>query len=73
MGLQPQGERAEKSRLIKHKFFGLEEFKRAKCVMFYVSLPEEVDTSEMIGEALEMGKRVCVPITLEDSRSIIAS
>jgi 5-formyltetrahydrofolate cyclo-ligase len=27
----------------------------------------------MISETLEMGKRVCVPFTLEDSKSIVAS
>lgn len=73
LGLQSKEERAEKSALVKEKLFRLEEFKKAECVMFYVSLPEEVDTSEMIGEALKAGKKVCVPITIEDSRSLVAS
>jgi len=66
-------ERARKSREIKDKLFREEEFKKAKCVMFYVSMDEEVDTCRMIFEALGMGKKVCVPVTLKGSKKIVAS
>ncbi len=69
----PALERAARSRKIKDKLFQEEEFKKAKCVMFYVSTEEEVDTYRMIFEALEMGKRVCVPVILKGLKKIVAS
>lgn len=53
----------EKSRRIGRELFSLPEFKRARTAMFYVSLPEEVRTREMIRDALRDGKRVAVPFT----------
>jgi 5-formyltetrahydrofolate cyclo-ligase len=58
--------------IIKRKLFNEEEFKRAKLVMFYVSLKDEVDTLPMIDETLEMGKRVCVPVILKEDKRLIA-
>lgn len=37
------------------------EWKRAKTVFVYISLPNEPDTSELIFAALAQGKRLCVP------------
>lgn len=37
------------------------EWKNAKTVFVYVSLPNEADTSGLIAAALEQGKRLCVP------------
>ncbi len=50
-----------KSRRIQTKLFHTREFRKAKMVLFYVSLPEEVETHSMIRRALRMGKRVVVP------------
>ncbi|MGB2705256.1 MAG: 5-formyltetrahydrofolate cyclo-ligase [Candidatus Omnitrophota bacterium] len=56
------GEEAlRKSRIIQKKLFSLPEFKKAKIVMFYASKPNEVNTCEMIDEALKTGKRVALP------------
>lgn len=55
-------ERTRKSRIIKKKLFNTSEFKRAKKVMFYLPIDGEVDTREMIKEALNKGKRVYVPV-----------
>src|SRR3989338_2272239 len=65
--------KSEKSDIIKRKLFNEEEFKKAECVMFYVSLKDEVDTLSMIDGALEMGKRVCVPVILKEEERLIAS
>ena len=59
---QAREEVLRKSRIIKDKLFSLPEFKKAGFVMFYASKPEEVNTDEMIDEALEMGKRVALPL-----------
>lgn len=65
-------EKRTKSAIIKCKLFNEEEFKRSKVVMFYVSLKDEVDTLTMVDEALEMGKRVCVPVVILEEKRLIA-
>jgi 5-formyltetrahydrofolate cyclo-ligase len=51
----------EKSEIIKEKLLNSTEYKKAKIVMFYVSFGSEVQTKEMIVEALKE-KTVCVPV-----------
>lgn len=58
---QSPADRRKKSLIIEEKLFGLDVFKKAAAVCFYVSLPEEVDTAQMIDRALRAGKRVLVP------------
>ena len=65
-------EKTKKSAIIKGKLFNEEAFKKSQVVMFYVSLKEEVDTIAMIDEALEMGKKVCVPVILKEDKRLIA-
>ena len=55
----------DKSSKIKQVLFSLPEFKLAKTVCFFVSFNSEVDTHDMIKEALKQGKRVCVPIATD--------
>jgi 5-formyltetrahydrofolate cyclo-ligase len=52
----------KKCRRIKSALFRNKLFKKAKTVMFYLSTAGEVDTTEMIKEALRSGKRVVVPV-----------
>jgi len=63
-------ERGRKVERLKNKLFSSEEFKKAKCVMFYVSKDYEVDTHKMIDEAIAMGKKVVVPITVKEERTL---
>jgi 5-formyltetrahydrofolate cyclo-ligase len=65
-------EKSEKSGIIRDKLFNEEAFKKARVVMFYVSLKDEVDTCFMIDEALNAGKRVCVPVILKEDKRLIA-
>jgi len=53
---------AAKSKKIKEKLFELQEFQKAKTIMFYVSVRSEVRTIEMIEEALKAGKKIVVPV-----------
>ncbi|MFH1858265.1 MAG: 5-formyltetrahydrofolate cyclo-ligase [Candidatus Omnitrophota bacterium] len=53
--------RIRKSCEIEKKLFRRKEFREAETVMFYVSLPEEVNTRRMIRHALRLGKRVALP------------
>lgn len=53
---------AEKSLIIKQKLFSSEEYKQAKTISCYVSIGSEVETHDMIKQALKDGKKVCVPI-----------
>ena len=65
-------EKSRKSAIIMDRLFNEEEFKKAKLVMFYVSLKDEVNTLTMIDEAVKMGKRVCVPVILREEKRLIA-
>ena len=65
-------EKSGKSAIIKDKLFNEEEFKKARVVMFYVSLKDEVDTFIMIDEALKEGKRIAVPVILKEEKKLIA-
>ena len=65
-------EKAGKSAIIKDRLFNEEAFKKAKLVMFYVSLKDEVNTLSMIDEAVKMGKRVCVPVILKEEMRLMA-
>ncbi len=51
-----------KSEKIENELFALPEFRRAKTVMFYVSFRSEVETEKMIRNALNLRKRVVVPV-----------
>ena len=65
-------EKSRKSDIIKTRLFSEEAFKKAKVVMFYVSLKDEVDTISMIDEAVKAGKRVCVPVIFREDNRLIA-
>jgi len=62
--------RADKSRQIKEKLFLLKEFKKANNLMCYISLETEVDTKEIIKDALKLGKRVFTPFIKGDRLGI---
>ena len=70
---QKEESRFQKSALIYSKLFARQEFKDAKIIMFYVSFDGEVDTREMIKEAMEQGKKVVLPITITEEKKIIPS
>ena len=54
-------ERAEKSHRIQKALFRRKFFKNARVILFYASLPSEVDTWPMMRQALKRHKRVLVP------------
>lgn len=56
----PKEEIIEKSRKIHDKLFNLEQYKKSKTVMFFVSFNSEVNTHDMIKGALK-SKTVVVP------------
>jgi len=70
---QTQQEIEEKSIKIKEKFFCLPEFRKAKTIMFYLSFKSEVETEEMIREALESKKRIAVPVVKKEQDVIYIS
>ena len=56
----PKDEISEKSNKIKNNLFNLDSYKKSKAIMFFVSFNSEVNTHEMIKEALK-SKIVVVP------------
>ncbi|MDE2028830.1 MAG: 5-formyltetrahydrofolate cyclo-ligase [Candidatus Omnitrophica bacterium] len=60
-----------KSRLIAEQFWQLPAIQKARHILFYVSMPGEVDTSAMIDRAFYFGKRVALPIVEQNQRKLI--
>lgn len=57
----PEEQRKEKSRKACQNLVATEAFQNASTVMMYLSLPHEVDTSDAILHAWQLGKVVAVP------------
>lgn len=51
----------EKSRRIHTLLFSLPAYQRASLLVFYMAVPGEVQTEEMVRESLQQGKSVAVP------------
>ena len=58
-----ENERDEFTGKIEKRLFSLPEFKKAGVVAFYVGIEGEINTLNMIQKALELGKKVLVPVT----------
>ncbi|MFZ3066025.1 MAG: 5-formyltetrahydrofolate cyclo-ligase [Nitrospirota bacterium] len=63
-------ERFDASKRIKDALFSLPVFKDTKSVHFFVSFGSEVITSEMIKEAIKMGKSVFVPFVDREKKEL---
>ncbi len=71
--LKKQGsqERTVKSQAIAAQVFELSAFIKAKTVLFYASMPGEVDTFAMISKALQLKKNVAIPVIVPNQRTMI--
>lgn len=58
---------------IKKKFMELPEFKKARIILFYVSIRGEVKTDGMISECLNNNKRVLVPFANIETNQLLIS
>lgn len=68
----PAKQRSEKSRKACRNLVSTQQFQSASAVMMYLSLPHEVDTSEVILYAWQLGKIVLVPKISWQQRHMIA-
>lgn len=57
----PATERKAKSRIIEKRLFSLPEFIAARLILFYASFRSEVETWDMIKNALAKGTRLALP------------
>ena len=64
-------QRKDKSRKACRKLVSTPEFQNASTIMLYMSLPHELDTSEAILNAWQMGKTVVVPKVSWQQRHMI--
>lgn len=62
-----------KSSSIKERLFQTKEFQAANFIFSFISFKDEVFTHEIIREALAMGKRIGVPITIDKPRKMLVS
>ena len=65
-------QRSEKSRRACRNLISTPQFQQASTIMMYLSLPHEVDTSEAILHAWQLGKVVGVPKISWQQRHMIA-
>lgn len=63
-------ERREKATRIVEHLMAAEEVRKARAVMVYASMGDEVPTSELISRLQEMGKRVVLPYCRSHSRDL---
>jgi 5-formyltetrahydrofolate cyclo-ligase len=70
--VMPPEQRSEKSRRACQNLISTEQFQKASMIMMYLSLPHEVDTSEAILHAWQLGKEVAVPKISWQQRRMIA-
>lgn len=61
LAAEPVDERKKRSRMVCHKILKDSRFESAKTIMFYVSTDEEVDTHELMAEAVKAKKTILVP------------
>lgn len=66
------GERQRKSERVAQSVLGLPEVTRARVVMAFLSLPDEVDTQPLIDDLWEQGKAVAVPHTDLEGGNLLA-
>lgn len=58
--------KVQKEAAIEKRLFALEEFKRAKSLLAYVSFRSEVDTTRFLQDVINSGKKLVLPVV--DSR-----
>lgn len=68
----PPEQRSEKSHKACRNLISTPQFQSASSIMMYLSLPHEVDTSEAILHAWQLGKAVAVPKISWQQRRMIA-
>lgn len=68
----PSEQRSERSRKACRNLVSMEHFQSASTIMMFLSLPHEVDTSEAILHAWQLGKAVAVPKISWEQRHMIA-
>jgi 5-formyltetrahydrofolate cyclo-ligase len=68
---QNKEECLRKSSLIAEQLWKLPAIQKARSILFYASMPGEVDTLAMIEKACFLGKRVALPIVEQNQRNLI--
>lgn len=68
---QKEEERLNKSLSIKDKLFSKQEFQNASTIVFYASFDGEVFTFDMIKQAINMGKKIGLPVIDQEQEKIV--
>ena len=67
---QKEEDRVKKSRSVLKRLFAIPEFQQSRTVLFYAAFGGEVETSEMIEQAQNLGKKIALPIILRDQKKL---
>lgn len=66
----PQEDRIKKSKIIIDRLMATHEYNNATNIMAFASFGTEVDTHEFIKKSLANGKRIILPISIKEDRSL---
>jgi len=69
----PKNKVLSKSKKIKQLLFDTEEFKNASTILFYISYGNEVFTHEMVKECISNKRKITVPVTDVENKTLILS
>lgn len=67
----PPDKRRQYSGQIMRNVIDCAEYKKAKVCFLFASMPDEVQTKELISDALRAGKRVCLPYITDKKRGLM--
>lgn len=62
-----------KSKKISEVLLSLEEVKQASTIMLYLDFNNEVKTDYIVNSLISLGKKVLIPITIKESKTLIPS
>ena len=68
---QKEEARLKKSFNVQEKLFNLPEFKKSRIILFYLSFDGEVNTLEMIKQAINLGKKIGLPKIIKKLKGIV--
>ncbi len=68
---QKEEDRTAKSSRIQKKLLSSKEFKSSLTILFYTAFDGEVETLEMIEQAIKLGKRIALPRIIKRTRALV--
>jgi 5-formyltetrahydrofolate cyclo-ligase len=66
----PPDKKLQKETAIRESLFGIEAFRKAKCLLLYASFRSEVDTLKYLDDIISSGKKLVLPLVDREHKSL---